>query len=176
MSKANLLTLPTPQHSSRQIDLQKQKFLKETEIILKKPPSALVGEVPRMLNLILVRLHKSKEVISKDDDDLQKCCYTLKNTVSFDSCPEEIRDTPFESFLNRAEIANFGIDKWKEYVKMKLNEEKYICGMEQRYSDGLAEGKAEANRVTAKNLLAAGIEPELVANCTGLSMDVIKAL
>ena len=41
---------------------------------------------------------------------------------------------------------------------------------------GLEQGKAEANRITAKRLLSSGVAMEIIVSATGLTEEQIRAL
>ncbi len=141
-------------------------------------------EVPELLNYIIVRLNRVKNEIDKEDDDLQKCCYTLKNAVFFKECPEEIKGSPYENFVNLAEIANFTIDKSKSYYSRKMNEDNIIIMQEVKFlkgkKEGLAEGKAEGineeKRRQAKALLEHNVDIDIIASVSGLSIQEIREL
>ncbi len=145
-------------------------------------------EVPELLNYIIVRLHRTKKKISMDDSDLEKCCYTLKNAVFFNECPEEIKGSPYESFVNMAEIANFTIDKSKSYNARKMNEDNIQIMQEMKFQNGRAEGKAEGlaegeakgvleeKKRLAKAMAAKNYPLEDIVQITGLSADEIKAM
>ena len=48
--------------------------------------------------------------------------------------------------------------------------------MEQAKTEGLAQGKAEEKSLIAKNFKNSGIPYELIAQCTGLSIEEIEQL
>ena len=49
-------------------------------------------------------------------------------------------------------------------------------GKKEGYSQGVSEGEHQAKIQTAKNLIAKKISIDIIADCTGLSVDVIKTL
>ena len=57
-----------------------------------------------------------------------------------------------------------------------LKEESYEDGREEGISIGLERGAYQTKLETARNLLAMGLEPEQVAQGTGLSLEVILQL
>ena len=57
-----------------------------------------------------------------------------------------------------------------------LKEESYEDGREEGISIGLERGAYQTKLETARNLLAMGLEPEQVAQGTGLSLEVIQQL
>ena len=49
-------------------------------------------------------------------------------------------------------------------------------GKKEGYSQGVSDGEYQAKIQTAKNLIAKKISIDIIADCTGLSVDVIKTL
>ena len=49
-------------------------------------------------------------------------------------------------------------------------------GRKEGREEGLEEGKKMTQIETAKNLLKAGVAPEVIAECVGLSLDFVKSL
>ena len=49
-------------------------------------------------------------------------------------------------------------------------------GKKEGYSEGVADGEHQGKIQTAKNLIAKKISIDIIADCTGLSVDVIKTL
>lgn len=49
-------------------------------------------------------------------------------------------------------------------------------GRKEGREEGLEEGKRMTQIETAKNLLKAGVAPEVIAECVGLSLDFVKSL
>lgn len=49
-------------------------------------------------------------------------------------------------------------------------------GRKEGRAEGLEEGKKMTQIETAKNLLKAGVAPEVIAECVGLSLDFVKSL
>ena len=49
-------------------------------------------------------------------------------------------------------------------------------GKKQGYSDGVADGEYQAKIETAKNLVAKKISIDIIAECTGLPVEIIENL
>ena len=49
-------------------------------------------------------------------------------------------------------------------------------GKKEGYSEGVSDGEYQAKIQTAKNMIAKKISIDIIADCTGLSVDVIKTL
>ncbi|MGN0199596.1 MAG: hypothetical protein ACI39T_08560, partial [Candidatus Cryptobacteroides sp.] len=85
-------------------------------------------------------------------------------------------DPETQALLNATEIAAFTPEKKEIYDQDMKNEqdieyEKSIC-----YREGIAEGKREHALLTADNLLKKGIDPQTIAECTGLSLEEVLSL
>ena len=104
-----------------------------------------------------------------------------------------ILEDGFTQQLTQAcEVANFPPDVKLNFVRDMFTEMDYKAETRAYYKDGFAEGRAEGRTEgrnegrnegmrekaldTARRLLAAGIQPETIASCTGLSPDEIKSL
>ncbi len=93
-------------------------------------------------------------------------------------------DREMQGLVEAARIAAFPLDKMKVYKKDIMTELDIIIENRKNYKKGLAEGKAEGLAEgahdkalsTAKNLLAEGIASDIVAKCTDLPLDEVKAL
>ncbi len=59
-----------------------------------------------------------------------------------------------------------------EYDHEQTLQGTYEVGVE----DGMAKGMAEANRKTARAMLAKGMDEELVSECTSLPVDEVRKL
>ena len=62
------------------------------------------------------------------------------------------------------------------YVKEMFTEMDYKAEIKAYYKDGYRDGIKEKAKDDAKKLLAAGVSPEIIASCIGLSIDDVMAL
>lgn len=149
-------------------------------------------DVPAVINLILVRLNKTKSSVSERDSDWDKCCFTLKNSALFSQCPPEVEGSRYASFVEKAEIANFGEIKAKLYQDTKMREELEqlnfeegvsesreegrVVGLAEGRAEGLAEGRAVANLEVAKRMLVKGLDLVTISEVTGLGEEQLTKL
>ena len=77
-------------------------------------------------------------------------------------------------------MENFPPDTKLNYIKEMFTEMDYKAEIKAYYKDGFAagqvEGRMEEKKETAKNLFGAGVAPETIASCTGLSLEEVMAL
>ena len=52
----------------------------------------------------------------------------------------------------------------------------FAAGQVEGRKEGITEGRMEGRKETAKNLFGAGVAPETIASCTGLSLEEVMAL
>ena len=106
--------------------------------------------------------------------------------------PFKARKAVFDKLLEVADVANLSKDerilydealkRYRDYKNtIDYAEEKGIekgleRGIEIGKAKGKAEGKAEEQRLIAANLKKQGINPETIAQCTGLSVEEIDGL
>ncbi|MGN1215548.1 MAG: hypothetical protein ACI4TJ_04790, partial [Candidatus Cryptobacteroides sp.] len=97
-------------------------------------------------------------------------------------------DREMQDLVEATRIAAFPPDKMKTYKKDIMTELDIIIANRKSYRKGLAEGEAKGKAEgiaegahdkalsTAKNMLAKSIDAETIAECTGLSLDEVRAL
>lgn len=135
------------------------------------------GECPNPTIFIILaeigRFNKSKEECLTTRDRL---FYWFRHATEFKEKPEWVDDPETQALLNATEIAAFTPEKKEIYDQDMKNEqdieyEKSIC-----YREGIAEGKREHALLTADNLFKKGIDPQTIAECTGLSLEEVLSL
>ena len=133
---------------------------------------------------------------NKTEDQLEtlsdKWLFALKNMSRLDRVPSSLSSQVFQKLFEQARIAAFTPAEFNEYegsLKVYRDLHNSInCAKEEGKAEGLAQGKAEglaegmekgiaqANITNAKNFLACGVDPETVAQCTGLPLDEVLKL
>ncbi len=104
---------------------------------------------------------------------LEKILYTFKHAKDWDKAPEELMEDEVSSELIHAcEIENFPSDVKLEYIRTMFTEMDYKAETQAYFKDG-EQAKA---RESAKNLLAAGVDAQLIAQCVGLSLEEVLSL
>ena len=111
--------------------------------------------------------------------------YWFKHGDSYESLPLVMKDDPFmEGVVEACRIAAFSKEKYEAYILDMKTELDYEWGLDCAHEDGLKEGleqglkrgREEGLVETAKNLKCNGVPLELIAKCTGLSIETIEAL
>ena len=69
-----------------------------------------------------------------------------------------------------------GFDKGREDGLQQGIQQGLEQGLEQGIEQGLKQGAHQNKLETARNLLAEGLPPEIIARCTGLPMETIHQL
>ena len=73
-------------------------------------------------------------------------------------------------------IAGFSQEKLENYEMDMKTELDYRWELKQERLEGREEGREEGRVETAKNFKCNGVPLELIAKCTGLSIETIEAL
>ena len=111
--------------------------------------------------------------------------YWFKYGDTYETLPQEIKDDPFMERVGEAcRIAGFSNEKYETYLLDTKTELDYEWGLDCARDEGLEEGlkrgreegREEGLVETAKNLKCNGVPLELIAKCTGLSIETIEAL
>ena len=130
------------------------------------------------------------------ETDFERWLYLLKHMDTLERMPFKARKAVFDKLLEVADVANLSKDerilydealkRYRDYKNtVDYAEEKGIekgieigkaKGRIEGIAKGKAEGKAEEQRLIAANLKKQGINPETIAQCTGLSVEEIDRL
>ena len=118
--------------------------------------------------------------------------YWFKHASELKDAPMWPEEPELSALMTATQIAAFPPEKKETYIKDIMNERdiKYqqnICykrGLEQGREEGLEQGREEGREEgaretaikTAKSLLQNGISVDIVARCTGLSLEEVKSL
>ena len=122
------------------------------------------------------------------ETDFERWLYLLKHMDTLERMPFKARKAVFDKLLEVADVASLSKDerilydealkRYRDYKNtVDYAEEKGIeKGLERGIEIGKAKGKAEGQRLIAANLKKQGINPETIAQCTGLSVEEIDGL
>lgn len=110
-------------------------------------------------------------------NDTEKWLYLLKNAAAIDEFPQEFtEDQAFETFLMGTDRANYSMeDEWR-YVQEKMREWDINNALDEAAEEGEAKGIEKGKLDTAKAMLDDGVDPDKIAQYTGLSKEVIVSL
>lgn len=118
----------------------------------------------------LSRFNKSLDEIT---DSTDYWVYLLKEVRNLTDVPDQIpREKCFDSFFEASKQANFTKDEKMEYDKAMMDELDYQSAL---YT-AKVEGREESSIEIARNLKAKGLDVNMIAECTGLSIQKIEAL
>ena len=127
----------------------------------------------------LGRFHKDKSLLKTT---LDKICYLFRNSGKWKGeVPKAVSDDKFtKQMADACRVANFPPDVKLNYVKEMFTEMDYKAEIKAYYKDGYRDGQAEGiekkARDDARNFLAAGVSPEVIASCTGLNIEEVRDL
>ena len=119
---------------------------------------------------------------------LDNICFALHEMEHLTERPAELKQEIFRLLFNSAELANFVPDERAKYqLDMTTERDRHnqlvfaeAKGREQGRAEGREEGRAEGAREkaeeTARAFLKLGIQPETIAQGTGLPLEEVEAL
>lgn len=137
-------------------------------------------------NFIFLQLPAAKEP-SKDSAFIEKWAWYVREMVNYKEKPEGL-DSYFDLLFNASSRQNIEQGKLSIYDKMVRDEIQIAAereyavregraeAREEGREEGRAEGRAEEKLEMAKKLKAAGVDIDTVCQCTGLSIEEIRAL
>ena len=111
----------------------------------------------------------------------EKWLYLFRNTLTLEEIPDGFdKEKEFKAYFEACERAGFSKEEDEKYTQIMMNEwdianAKKLAVREAR-EEGLAEGETKGRAETAKNLLNAGVDIKIIAQCTGLDEATIRSL
>ncbi len=144
----------------------------------------LTGELaPPTIFVNFAETKRFTKTLSECSSDRDYLFYWFLNGWRYDKSglPKELETKSITKTLSRAcEIAAFTPEKKTLYNKSLMNERDILAqkdfAVKEALARGLAEGRAEEKRETAKNLKAMGLTVEQIIFATGLSQKEILCL
>jgi len=136
------------------------------------------GEIaPESISVIFVELGR----FTKEDDtqltgEYESLFYLLKHVHEYEQIPERLMVGMNKDLVRASEIAAFDEVKRNQYESDMMNEMDYAQIREDAEVKGYARGKEEGREEVARNFLARGVDINIISECTGLSVEQIKAL
>lgn len=150
-----------------------------TDVVL---ANELTGETFGRIKLKQVYISFERFDLSYEECEtpLEKTIYVLKNMNLFDMSPFKEKEAYFRRLLD---VANVNALSPKERVTYDENLKIYRdwkATMEYAVEEAETKGKAEGERLAtlrnARNMKKAGVDLSLIAECTGLSLEIIQSL
>ena len=124
------------------------------------------------------------ERFGKSEDGLEtmldKWMYVLKNLSRLTERPVELQERIFRRLFEAARIAAFTREELDEYTNDMMTENDRRNAIDYARKQGRAEGRAEGEMVgklsVAQRMLAAGLDPKMISEMTGLAEPEIRGL
>ena len=124
------------------------------------------------LNICFLELNRFDNYLDKDADLKKQWCWIFNNLTTFAKRPENL-DPSFNDVIKDAGTGRLSIQQKIEYMEAKrLNDRERLVVHE----GGIMIGRVEEKHDIAKAMLAKGLDPGLVAECTGLSVEEVEEL
>ena len=131
----------------------------------------------RQIYIELPRFNKEEE---ECETDFERWIYVLKHMDTLDRMPFKARKAVFDKLLEVADVANLSKDErilYDEALKRYRDYKNTIDYAEEKgVEKGIKIGKTEEQRLIAANLKKRGVNTEMIAQCTGLSIEEIDNL
>ena len=114
------------------------------------------------------------------ETDFERWLYLLKHMDTLERMPFKARKAVFDKLLEVADVANLSKDErilYDEALKRYRDYKNTIDYAEEKgVEKGIKIGKTEEQRLIAANLKKRGVNTEMIAQCTGLSIEEIDYL
>lgn len=139
---------------------------------------------PKM-GCIFIEMPKFKKAEDELQDELDEWLYLLNNLASLDEIPVSLRGKKaYENVFEIAEVGNLTPEEMNEYQQSLkiLRDNNAVMSYAKReakalgLAEGKAEGKAEEKKQIIFNLKAKGIDSQIIADATGMSVEEIEMI
>lgn len=138
------------------------------------------------LTYIYLELPKFRKTEEELESNFDKWLFLLCHMEVLDRCPAKLQNKIFEKAFATAEVAQYSATEQRSYEEslkvyrdlinvVRSAERKGMeRGLEQGMEKGIEKGRIEEQRLIATNMKRSGVTPEIIAQCTGLTMDEIS--
>ena len=126
--------------------------------------------------IIFAELTRFNKTLEECEDDLDKLCYILKHGGRLMDRPAILKSEKYDRIFEACEIAAFSEEKRTQYENDMMEEREFNSKIKTAERKGKAEGRAEQAVESAQVMLTKGIDIELIAECTGLTLEEVKSL
>ena len=137
-------------------------------------------EMTENLRFVFVELGTFRKSESELRGMLDKWMYVLKNLSRLTERPVELQERIFRRLFEAARIAAFTREELDEYTNDMMTENDRRNAIDYARKQGRAEGRAEGEMVgklsVAQRMLAAGLDPKMISEMTGLAEPEIRGL
>jgi len=107
---------------------------------------------------------------------VEQLAYSLKYMKKLTERPTAFRDKLFTMLFDASEFAALGIDKQLKVTSIMRTELDRIAENNYARKQGFAEGMEKASRDYAKKFKELGVDVQIIAQATGLSLEEVAAL
>lgn len=136
------------------------------------------------LEFIYVEIAKFNKTLGELETLYEKWLYALKNLYKLTQRPKELCDKVFDRLFEEAEIAKFTPQEMREYEASKMAYRDIKNSIDTAKQEGLAEGmelgmeKGMNQKALdiARNMLADGVDINLIMKYSGLTQEQIDKL
>ena len=133
---------------------------------------------------IYVEIAKFDKTLDELETLYDKWLYALKNLYKLTQRPKELCDKVFDRLFEEAEIAKFTPQEMREYEASKMAYRDIKNSIDTAKQEGLAEGmelgvekgKNQKALDIAKNMLADGVDINLIMKYSGLTLEQLDKL
>ena len=140
------------------------------------------------LEFIYVEIAKFNKTLEELETLYEKWLYALKNLYKLTQRPKELCDKVFDRLFEEAEIAKFTPQEMREYEASKMAYRDIKNSIDTAKQEGKQEGLAEGMELgmekgmnqkaldIARNMLADGVDINLLMKYSGLTQEQIEKL
>jgi len=136
------------------------------------------------LEYIYVEISKFNKPLEELDTLYEKWLYALKNLYKLTQRPKELCDKVFDRLFEEAEIAKFTPQEMREYETSKMAYRDIKNSVDTAKREGIAEGMEKGMKKgmnqkaldIARNMLADGVDINLIMKYSGLTQEQIEKL
>ena len=132
------------------------------------------------LTFIYLEMPKFRKTLEESETLFDKWLYVLKHLPTLQKRPRKLQDKVFTKLFETAQIAKFNQAELEEYEESLKVYRDIHAVVETAFDEGKAEGKVEGQRSkvleVAKNAINQGLDNEIIAKLTNLSIQEIEKL
>lgn len=131
-------------------------------------------------NIIFIDLQKFRKDFDECEDMCEKWLYSIRNMHLLKERPAGVEGTELDELYDEAHYAAWPAEKRALYERHIMNKNDYDNILCERYEDGFADGREEGReegvRIVASKMKERGIDPAVIADVTGLPVDICRSL
>ncbi|MCQ2058483.1 MAG: Rpn family recombination-promoting nuclease/putative transposase [Bacteroidaceae bacterium] len=128
------------------------------------------------VHYVTVELPKFKKSMSDLKTLSDRVIWLLRNMGSLKSVPENFKDKRLEKLFDISNFTAMTYEEQMDYLAKFHAELDRAAELEAAIDKGLKRGMEEGKLETATKLKAAGVSLDIISQCTGVPMDILKNL